>query len=338
MDIFATAVLAGVVRSLQVAPMFLLDTYFPNVQEETSEEIHFDFENGKRRIAPFVSPLVEGKVVESLGFTTKSFKPAYIKDKRVFDASRPLRRAMGEQIGGNLTPEARIRLMMAQDLLDQQTMINRRMEVMASEALRLGQVTVSGENYPTVVVSYGRDGSLQTTLTTPNRWGESGIKPLGNLQTWGQTVLQKSGTMPRDVTMDLKAWDLFVSDTEVKEELDRFRGSSTLVTNSQMEEGGVFMGQVRGWNIYVYSGWYVDENGTEQKILPDYTVLMGSKLVQGYRAFGAIRDEKAGYQAMPYFAKSWVTEDPAVRFLMMQSAPLVVPYRPNATFRATVYS
>jgi len=338
MDIYATAVLAGVVKSLFVPPSFLLDTYFPNIQEETTEEIHFDQENGKRRIAPFVSPLREGVIVESLGFTTKTFKPAYVKDKRVFDPSRPLRRAKGEQIGGSWTPAQRIQLTLASELQDQVEMIQRRMEVMASEALRLGQVTVEGEGYPTVVVSYGRDGTLQVTLTTPNRWGESGIKPLDNLETWGQAVLKKSGTMPRKVVMDLKAWNLFKADADVKAELDRFRGNSTLVTDAAIEEGGVFMGIIRGWSIYVYSGWYVDSSGVEQPILPDYTVIMGSEKIDGYRAFGAIRDEKAGYQAMQYFPKSWVTEDPAVRFLMTQSAPLVVPYRVNASFRATVYS
>lgn len=31
-----------------------------------------------------------------------------------------------------------------------------------------------------------------------------------------------------------------------------------------------------------------------------------------------------------------VEEDPSVRWLLLQSAPLVVPYRPNATFCATI--
>ena len=39
------------------------------------------------------------KRVESLGYTTKTFKPAYIKDKRVFDPELPLKRAVGERIG-----------------------------------------------------------------------------------------------------------------------------------------------------------------------------------------------------------------------------------------------
>jgi hypothetical protein len=39
---------------------------------------------------------------------------------------------------------------------------------------------------------------------------------------------------------------------------------------------------------------------------------------------------------MEYFVKSWEVEDPSRRILLMQSAPLIVPYRPDATFAATV--
>ena len=37
-----------------------------------------------------------------------------------------------------------------------------------------------------------------------------------------------------------------------------------------------------------------------------------------------------------YFTKSWLEEDPSVRWLLLQSAPLVVPYRPNAVLCATI--
>ena len=68
---------------------FLLDTFFPNVQTSDKEEIFFDVTDSKPHISPFVSPLLPGKVVDSGGYQTKSFKPAYVKDKRRFDANIP---------------------------------------------------------------------------------------------------------------------------------------------------------------------------------------------------------------------------------------------------------
>ncbi|WP_412059071.1 major capsid protein [Bartonella sp. DGB2] len=87
----------------------------------------------------------------------------------------------------------------------------------------------------------------------------------------------------------------------------------------------------------IYNDRYVDENDQLQKILPDYTVIVASRTqLEGARCYGAISDEKASYQAQRYFVKSWAEEDPAVRWLLLQSAPLIVPYRPNACLCAKV--
>lgn len=336
MDLFSTNVLIRVVQSLIATPQFLLSRYFPIEQTETSEEIHFDVMTKTRRLAPFVSPVVAGKVVASQGFTTKTFKPAYIKDKRVFDTTRPLKRSAGEQMGGSLAPMDRVRALLAMDLADQVDMVNRRMEVMSAEALRTGAVTITGDQYPTQNVNFGRDGSLSVTLSGGARWGQAGVKPLDLLQDWAQLVLQKSGAMPTDVIMTVDVWKVFRADADVKTRLDRFRANTSMVVDAQIAEGGVFMGNIDGFNIYVYAGWYVDDNGTEQPILPAGTVLLAGSQIEGVRAFGAIRDEAAGFQAMPYYPKSWVEQDPSVRNLLMQSAPLVVPTRVNGSLAATV--
>lgn len=335
-DLFSTNVLARVVADLRAPASFLLDRFFGEVQTETSEEIHFDVENKKRRLAPFVSPVVAGKVVQSNGFTTSTFKPAYVKDKRVFDAGRPLKRSAGEQIGGSLDPMERMQRLLAQELSDQLDMLTRRMEVMAAEALRTGGVTITGDMYPTVNVNFGRAGANTITLAGAARWGQAGIKPLDLLQDWALAVAKASGSKPTEVIMDVDAWKVFSADTTVQKLLDRFRGRDELRTVAALGEGGNFMGSVGDFDIYLYAGWYIDDAGNEQPILPSGTVLMGSGQIEGVRAFGAIRDEEAGYQALPYFPKSWVEKDPAVRILLMQSAPLVVPYRVNASLAATV--
>jgi Phage major capsid protein E len=335
-DLFSTNVMLSVVNSLIVPQQFLLSRYFPQMQTETSEEIHFDVVDKTRRLAPFVSPVVVGKVVQSQGFTTKTFKPAYIKDKRVFESNRPFKRSAGEPIGGSLDPMNRRLALLASELQDQVEMIDRRLEVMAAEALRTGAVTITGDLYPTVNVNFGRAAANTVILAGAARWNQAGINPLDSLQDWSQLVLQKSGAMPFDVIMTVDVWKIFRENSFVKARLEKFNGPSPIVQDAQVTEGGVFMGNVDGYNIYVYAGWYVDDNNVEQPILPAGTVLMGGAQIQGIRAFGAIRDEDAGFQALPYYCKSWIDPDPSVRYLLMQSAPLVVPTRVNASFAATV--
>lgn len=336
MDLFSTNTMLGVIDSLVKPSQFLLNGYFGAIQTEQSEEIHFDVIDKTRSLAPFVSPVVAGQIINAKGFTTNTFKPAYIKDKRVFDANRPLKRAAGETLGGALDPVNRLRMILANEVVDQVERIQRRLEVMAAEALRTGGLTISGENYPTQNVSFGRDASLSVTLTGGNRWGQTGVKPLDLLQDWAQLVLQKSGAMPTDVIMSIDTWKTFREDAQVQKRLDQYRGNSSMVQNAQVTEGGVFMGVIDGFNIYVYSGWYVNDSNVETAILPAGTVILTGAQLQGVQAYGAIRDEAAGFQALPYYPKSWVEDDPSARILLMQSAPLIVPTRVNASFAAIV--
>jgi len=338
-DIFSTDTMNAVVASLLGQSNFLVDRYFPNSQTSTTEEIHFDVLLGKRRVAPFVSPLVEGQIVEHQGFQTNTFKPAYVKDKRVFDSNRPFFRSPGEPIGGNLSPMDRQRSLIARDMTDQLNMLNRRLEVMAGEVLATGKETIKGDKYPAVIVDFGRTAG-QTNVIPAVLWSNAAALPLDDLDTWAMQVLQATGAMLTDVLMTVDVWRLFRANTQVKNELTLFRTLNqmpTLTPGTPLVEGGTYMGSINGYNIWVYSSWYVDPaDSVEKPIIPAGTVILTSPALEGVRAYGAIRDEEAGLQALPYFVKSWIEPDPAVRFVMMQSAPLMVPYRPNASLSAKV--
>lgn len=334
MDIFSTAVLARVVSELPQPEPFVFNSFFRREQSETSEDIHFDVDQGSRRLAPFVSPIVAGQVVRSKGFATQTFRPAYVKDKRVFTPNRALKRALGERIGGGLSPEQRQLAALAHELPDQLGTLARRQELMALESLRTGKVIVEGDSYPRVELDFGRDAGLTKTLTG-NRWGQSGVKPLDNLQDWSLEVTEKSGAAANVVIMDAKSYKAFAADTQVQKQLDRFRGQDAL-NPTVVGEGARRMGSVGDLDIYVYAGWYEDSAGQIKPYLPEGTVIVTSPDLDGVRAYGAIHDEAAGYQAMPYFTKSWLEQDPSVRYLLMQSAPLPVPYRINASLGATV--
>lgn len=341
-DIFSTQVLNKTVEYLDRPASFLLDTFFGQVQTADTEEIFFDIDKSKPRLTPFVSPLVAGKVVAESGYDTKSFKPAYAKDKRRFDPSAPLKRNIGETIGGVLTPQQRRDAALSRSLTNQLENLTRREEVMASEALRLGQVTVSGDNYPTVVVNFQRDAALTVTLTGVNRWGQAGIKPLDNLEDWASLVQTKSGAAAKTVIMDPAAWRLFRSSDDVKALLTIYRGTNAAfqvdpIVRGQGNEKARFIGTIGDFDVWVYNDVYTDDLGNTVPMLPTNTVILGSPVnVEGTRCYGVIQDEKAAYRAQRYFSKSWLEEDPAVRWLLLQSAPLVVPYRPNACFCATV--
>lgn len=337
MDIFSTGVLVGVVAQIIPQYDYLTRTFFPGEQLEAAGEVHLDVRKKSRRISPFVSPYVQGQLVEKQGFHTMTIAPAYIKDKRVFDPNAPFIRTFGEPIGGNLSPAARMEASVRTEMMDQVEMLNRRLEVMAGEVLVRGKLTIVGELYPEVELDFQRDAALTVALTGAAEWGDTGVDPLASLETWAQLVFTKSGIRPRKVTMTQDAFALFRASAAVVKIFDRMRANNTLQDVAVEGDDGWFAGNIGGFDVSVYGGTYIDPiTNTEMDILPAMTVILGDGRMRGYKAFGAIRDEKAGWQAMKYFPKSWVVEDPAVRYIMLQSAPIMCPLYPDATLAATV--
>ncbi|MEM8109391.1 major capsid protein, partial [Morganella morganii subsp. sibonii] len=210
MNIFDTNVLIQVVPNLMTSQNWLLDKFFPNIVESDTEEVSIDVDVGLRRLAPFVSPLVEGKLVEARKFQTNSFKPAYIKDKRAPDLRKPIRRQIGERIGGQYSAAEREMLNLQFELTDQIDMINRRLEWMAASALQTGTVTVTGEGYETQVVDFGRSSDLTIALSGADKWpetveaGKTNTKPTDNIEDWAQRMLKESGAVATDIVFTTK--------------------------------------------------------------------------------------------------------------------------------------
>lgn len=339
MDLFSTDELLGVVRDLKAPQTFLTRRFFNRVRTSTSKYVHIDIEKRKRRLAPFVHPKSQGKVVATAPFSTNTITPAYIKDKRAFDPEEAIEhRAIGEALTGNLSPKQREDLWVAKTLVDQREMLDRRLEWMAAAILRTSQVTISGEGFPAIVVNFQRDAALSITLAGANRWGQAGIRPLANLKTWGLLTQKTSGAYPNVVIMEPDGFDLFQQDAEVQRLLDTERGSKAVLEsapNGRAEPS--FRGVIGNQEFWTYQDWFVDpDTGTETQLLPQYTVLGVSDQLEGIQHYGAVYDAKAGYQALPFFPKMWEEDDPSLTILMAQSAPILAPLRPDASFAAVV--
>jgi hypothetical protein len=347
--IFDTAVLNRVVETYVQPIDFFLSNFFGGTQVSDVEEIYFDVvTDTHRRITPVVSPLVQGKVVEGMGYSTKSFAPAYLKDKRVFTPNKFFNRIAGEKIGGSLTPQQRLQASVAWHLNDQMRMLNRRLEVWAAETIRRGKCKIEGEGYPAVDVDFLRDASQTITLAGGNVWGTAGVitngvSPLANIEAWSELIFSNSQVVAKTVIMDLAAWKLLRQDpafTLLLSNQRRQMGEANIQTGPMLlgTDRTRYMGHAGDFDFWVYSGRYIDPiTGTDTPMLPANTVILCSPAdTEGVQHYGAIKDLKAGLQPRQLFVKSWEEEDPSARYFLMQSAPLLVPYRPNATLCATV--
>jgi hypothetical protein len=348
-DVYNTAALLGVIRVMPVESSYWLDNFYGRQINFTSEEIMFDQVTGIRRLAPFVSPVVQGRVMKLRGYTTKVFRPAYTKPKHIVDPNRQFSRLAGEAIGGSLSPDARWNAAVAESLREERNAIQRLWNWMAAMATIHGEVTISGEDYPTQVVDFGRDAGLTSTLNGTARWGQADADPLGDISDLRKLAFEKGGAPITRLTMGLDAFDLFFDDDDVKALLKTELGAVPRTSDSVLSALGSpgepfeYRGVLQGANgqgrleVYTYNEQYEDENGDTQSIMGSYDVIGTGNAINGVRAFGAIRDKRAGLQALPLFPKMWDQEDPSVTYCMTQSAPLMIPGQPNNSFRLNVF-
>lgn len=335
---YETSELLTVVENFPPINNYWLSLGFSRVATFQSEWIDLDLVDRENRLAPFVAPNNQGQPMVAQRRYSRRVKAAYLKPKDPIDPARLLVRQAGEAWGGSLTLQEREDAIVADTFAEHDRMIRRRWEWMACEAIKFGQVTMVGENYPESTVVFGRSSSHTVALTSTARWNQpTTATPLDDIQNW-VTLMYASGRPARRLTMGSNASKSFFATDQVKAELDLRRGSSW---NPEVRiidgQAAVFHGRLPGSNIeiWTYHDTYVDNDGAAKDFLdPNAIVLTGDP--EGVQCFGAILDAKAGYQSLPIFPKMWYSEDPSGLFCMTQSAPLMVPTRPNSTFYATV--
>jgi hypothetical protein len=342
---YTTAKLVEVVPNLKVSQNFLLDRFFPGVVEADTEEVLIDVDVGIRRMAPLCSPLVEGVLVEQRKYQTNKFKPPYIKDKRAPDLRKPVRRMIGERVGGELTGEERELANLQLEMADQVDMVNRRLEWMAASALATGTVTLAGKGFPTTLIDFGRSASLTVALASSNKWGATlnaagrDTNIVGQLTAFAARVLKASGAKVTDIVFTNTPYQRFLNAEGVQGAIyfPQNSGNTNVVNpGTQVEQGAAYMGRWGQFDLWLYNDWYVDASNVEQPMLADGQIVMSGPALMGTRAFGMIMDPKFAYKPMPYAPKTWIMDDPAQRIIMMQSAPIVIPSRVNAALCATV--
>jgi hypothetical protein len=340
-EIVETHDLLDVLDTLHEPTNYWLNLAFPEEHRSTSRYIDFDIIDEDRILAPFVAPNVQGQPMVQRGEMIRKFAPAYIKPKDAVDPDRLILRRAGEKLGGSSTPQQREDAIIADILRTQNNGIRRRWEWMAARAVIDGAVIIEGENYPRSQVGFGRNAANTKTLLTGARWSETTATPLDDIENWSIEMFERSGATPTRITMGLAAWRAFISHQSVRDMLETRRGSQN---SMETGPGGGEPFQRRGTlssnglEVWTYNDYYVDNNGAIVRFMSTNDVVLTSPAIRGVRAFGAIRDRKAGWAPLPIFSKMWEQDDPSGLFLMSQSAPLMIPRRPDASMRITVRS
>lgn len=357
MDFYSTRYLNGVVvPSVRPNPKLFTMMFDTTIMSDRAEILLDRTNSAYPRMTPFVHPMAKGRVVEGQTYATDTLRPAYLKDLRAHYPDQYQERLAGEAIGGSMTVEQRMRASIVSAVQDQLDMLSNRLEAMAAEAVIHGVQTINGEGFANVVVDFRRAPETKIVLSGNDAWNlpidptsDDAIKFLTKvsrqLEQWAATQRDIVGGTPDVVIMEQKAWQQIQSamtacqgkgwmDTSAR----GFSRISVDLTPQMADEMGLSAkGTFGDFTIYTYQAECMDpETGTLVRAIPDNTIIMiCRRLLMGVRHYGCIRDIDA-LRPLAYYADSWTEKNPSLRMLQLQSAPLMVPYRPNAVLTIKV--
>jgi hypothetical protein len=324
---------------------FFMDTLFKNVRTFSTKSIDVDFRKGDRALAEFIHPEAGSASVLNTGYTTESYTPPKIAEKKITTVDDLLTRSPGENIYSGRSPAERAVRKMADDFAELKDRISRREEWMAAQALLTGKVPIKGKGVD-YVIDYGFSNT--ETLTSAKQWSKPGTDPIADLERW-RTKVQQKGFVNCDICImaaDVAA--AFIGNASVKEVLDIKAYDLAVIAPRELVGGVTYIGTIHklGMSIYQYNEWYLDnwtnpQTPEEKPIIPPGTVMLLSKGARYSMYYGGVTvgDKKTNAfytvegRRVP---RTWLENDPERRFLQLISKPLPVPHEPDSWFTASV--
>jgi hypothetical protein len=342
-DLYNTRTMLRMLQQLKTARTFILDTFFTKVPAHTTEAIDIDIIDGKRRLAPFVSPRMKGKVMEKLGRHTESYKPAYVKPKMVTTAEDLLVRQPGELVyQDGLDLQQRAATQLANELTELNDMITRREEWMAAQAVQTGKIIVKGEGVDDVVDFGMKDTHLVTLAGTALWSAKTTAKPIDKFREWCKLINKDAGVVATDAILGSEAYLAMLGTDQIASStsslFNMLRVNMGIIDPQAFDNGVTYIGHINelGLDLWTYDEYFVDDDTDQEGPMIDpKRVVVLSRKARFERHFGAIKDLKA-LAPFERFPKVWEEDDPSVRMLMVQSAPLPCPHQKDAIVSAKV--
>lgn len=304
----------------QPAPSFLLDMFAPGPGNFSfTETIQFDVVREGLVMAPFVSPLHQGHMMEKPSKETRVISPAYLKPKMYSHAAEFLNRFPGENFMSNVPLAMHAADQNAMDLDTLRTYCLRRFEWMLAKQLTEFTFAVTGDGVGYTVDLSPTTGHKLEASDLSASWGTTSNKT-ADLEL-AQATIAKDSSLTADIAIFGKtAWSWFANDSDAMGKLDNLNYSVGQIIRDGVKSGANFHGTYNGLQLWTYLAWYKDPaDNTVKPFIPDDYVVVGSTAARVVKHYAQIVDLDVpnGFRE-PIFPKVWKDNDPSGINLLLQ--------------------
>ena len=337
-SIYEPRTMMGVIRKLPPVHTFFRSTFFSREKTFVTKSVDMDYKKGARKLAPFVSREIGGKVVPNTGYTTETYTPPFIAPDKVTTIDDILDRQPGESLYSGRTPAQRAVIQMSEDFTDLREMILRREEWMCAQAMLTGKIVVLGEGVKDTI-DFRFTNLLDISKDAKRKWkGGTAQNKYADLKAWHEKVQKEGFTNCNVCIMASDVVKEFLMDEQIQKLLDVKNYALAVIKPTQKENNVTYIGTIHelGLDLYQYNEWYVDDwtdpaTPVELPMVPAGTLMMASTHAKYSMYYGAIsilnqKTEKWETVAGKYVPDTFIKKRPDRRFLSLQSAPVPVPH------------
>ena len=337
-SIYEPRTMMGVIRKLPPVHTFFRSTFFSREKTFVTKSVDMDYKKGARKLAPFVSREIGGKVVPNTGYTTETYTPPFIAPDKVTTIDDILDRQPGESLYSGRTPAQRAVIQMSEDFTDLREMILRREEWMCAQAMLTGKIVVLGEGVKDTI-DFRFTNLIDISKDAKRKWkGGTVQNKYADLKAWHEKVQKEGFTNCNVCIMASDVVTEFLMDEQIRKLLDVKNYALAVIKPTQKENNVTYIGTIHelGLDLYQYNEWYVDDwtdpaTPVELPMVPAGTLMMASTHAKYSMYYGAIsilnqKTEKWETVAGKYVPDTFIKKRPDRRFLSLQSAPVPVPH------------
>jgi len=305
LSILQHQVMTEVVRKFPT-PQFIGKNMFPEkpIDSNTAvwEEVH-----GNRDMADYVVPDGEGNIVARLGVQQKTSTVACLKEKKQLKGSTL---AWLRKVGTEHTKIAESAV--KEELEDLDSRLEFRREWARWQALT-GTLTIDQAKVK-FSVDYGIDATHKPTVGTA--WSDVSADIIGDLAAYKEIMQKDSSEAATTVYLNSTVMSYLIKNTGLKSLMGEQLKTQILQSGS--------ITRVLGLNFVVYDTGYVPAGGAFTKFVDDGHVFMVTNSTFAEEQIAPSTDPKSGYRPGK-FSKSWVEEDPAGIWILIElnSLPII---------------
>lgn len=342
LSFYSTYALIQAYKQMNKPKSFLRDRYFPcnpNTDVFNTEQVLIEIGEGRKKLAPFVTPLKGGVLMTRDASRMESFTPPTIAPARTLTADMLKKRGFGEALGGNLSPTERAHQFLLTDIDELSDAITRREEKMASDILFsnkciMKHISDDENKAQDVQLDFTNEGDNKAMYIPSAKWTVD--TPFEDIERdlFAMILNLTSRGLPvSDILCGTEAAIVLKNNKDFLKHLDTEHLDAGAITAAKDVQGASLWGTlvIMGFalNLFMYNETYEDDNGNIKNYIPTDMICLTAPAA-GRTCYGShslIPEGQEDFETydgarIPHYT---VNRESGVRKITVYSHPVLLP-------------